>query len=130
MSTTTNPSAPCVYLITCHKGLRYVGCTSHFKHRKGDHISQLNKGTHYNKPLQLDWNKHGAGCFEFRVLKYYKTRVHAYKVEAYNISKHYHQLYNIQGTAISPKYIDMLYNHIDGLEKIGWSVEELTGFYA
>jgi group I intron endonuclease len=47
----------------------YVGSSFDVRARWASHISKLIRDKHHNKHLQSAWNKHGAGNFEFRLLK-------------------------------------------------------------
>jgi len=60
-----------VYRIT-HKESRttYIGSTSNFKKRWGQHLYELRRGSHYNDRLQKAWNKHGEESFEWSVLEF------------------------------------------------------------
>lgn len=47
----------------------YIGSAKDFKRRIGNHISALNRGTHYNKYLQRAWNKYGQSCFIISIVE-------------------------------------------------------------
>lgn len=58
-----------VYTITCTaNGRRYVGSSGDVRSRWRYHKSALRNGWHPIVLLQSDWNEHGAGAFEFRVM--------------------------------------------------------------
>lgn len=51
-------------------GKYYVGSTKNFWYRwNKQHKYQLNKNTHANKNLQLDWNQYGEQNFEFVIVR-------------------------------------------------------------
>jgi group I intron endonuclease len=48
---------------------KYIGSTSNnFYQRWYQHINNLNKNTHYNKFLQLSWNKYSENNFKFIII--------------------------------------------------------------
>jgi group I intron endonuclease len=58
-----------VYTITCTVNeRRYVGSSGSIHNRWKYHRSMLNSGQHPIALLQSDWNEHGAGAFQFRVV--------------------------------------------------------------
>lgn len=58
-----------VYQIKCNKNLNsYIGVSYNFDRRKKEHLNQLKKNIHHNKPLQNAFNKYGENAFEFLVL--------------------------------------------------------------
>lgn len=122
---TTKYPLPCVYAITCtNNGMRYVGCTTDFIKREFSHYTLLNKGTHYNKPLQSDWDKYGEDAFGFNILQEYKTVAQARRVESYNINLHYNELYNVMGHQTKIEPIHLSDDCVSAIERIGWSVKE------
>lgn len=54
-------------------GKVYVGRSCNMKSRWYEHILNLNKGNHYSKELQEDWNTFGECSFEFKVLEEIKV---------------------------------------------------------
>jgi group I intron endonuclease len=49
-------------------GKIYIGQTGNWKIRKGNHLSSLKHGRHYNEHLQRSWDKHGPSAFTFKIL--------------------------------------------------------------
>lgn len=49
-------------------GWVYLGTASLFRNRFSDHLRRLRVGTHYNGPLQADFNSHGEDSFTFEVI--------------------------------------------------------------
>lgn len=49
---------------------KYIGQSVNIEDRWRQHISELNKGIHYNSYLQNAWNKYGSECFDFYILEY------------------------------------------------------------
>lgn len=49
--------------------MAYIGVTTDYKSRQGNHINELLKNKHYCKPLQMDFNKYGLSWFVFDVLE-------------------------------------------------------------
>src|SRR5208282_1793080 len=61
---------PGVYEIACKpNGKSYIGSAKVLNTRRKTHFLQLSQKRHYNSSLQEDWNRYGAGSFEFRVLE-------------------------------------------------------------
>lgn len=60
-----------VYRIRCSiTKAEYIGSTrSNFMSRWGQHIRDLNKGTHTSPRLQADWNQYGARAFQFMIVE-------------------------------------------------------------
>jgi len=50
-------------------GKVYIGQSTTYPTRKAQHRGQLKKGTHGNKLLQLDYNKHGEDAFEYSMVR-------------------------------------------------------------
>lgn len=50
-------------------GQLYIGQTNNFKHRLSTHYAALEKGTHHNPLLQMDWNKNGRDTFELYIIE-------------------------------------------------------------
>lgn len=58
-----------VYCIVCKKnGNMYIGSSKDVFKRMRRHFTQLTTGGHHSSYLQRSWNKHGADCFEAKVL--------------------------------------------------------------
>jgi len=47
----------------------YVGSAAEIEKRWGVHRHLLRKNKHHSTKLQRSWNKHGEGCFTFRILE-------------------------------------------------------------
>ena len=47
----------------------YIGLTTDFIRRRGEHLHELRCGKHYNQHLQKAWNKYTESDFEFGVLE-------------------------------------------------------------
>lgn len=65
----TKMSDTAVYVIWHVSGRAYVGSTSAWRRREGEHFSMLRQGTHVNAPLQNAWNKYGGEEFFAMVLE-------------------------------------------------------------
>lgn len=51
-----------------NNGKFYIGRTNNPAARRRGHFSELRRGIHGNPKLQLSFNKHGEGAFEFKVV--------------------------------------------------------------
>lgn len=61
----------CIYKIYCVPNKKfYLGSTVDWVQRKGKHLRELRRCSHYNKRLQRAWTKYGEGSFKFLVLEY------------------------------------------------------------
>lgn len=59
-----------VYIIlNLKENRKYVGSTKHIYNRIAYHKQVLNKGTHHNESLQMDWDRLGEDMFIFKVLE-------------------------------------------------------------
>lgn len=47
----------------------YIGVTNNFKRRISSHKYRLNKGNHYSKLMQEDFNLYGLDSFEFDIIE-------------------------------------------------------------
>ena len=63
------------FIINKITGERYVGQTTNYIRRKGEHLTKLENGVHPNKKLQYKYNYYGIENFYF------------YKIEYPNITK-------------------------------------------
>ena len=50
-------------------GKTYIGATTAFLRRRGEHKSTLRRGIHKNQALQEDYNKYGLDVFEFQMIE-------------------------------------------------------------
>ncbi len=50
-------------------GKMYIGLTTDYIRRKGEHLYELRHNKHYNQHLQNAWNKYGESDFSFGILK-------------------------------------------------------------
>lgn len=57
----------CIENVT--NGMVYIGCTTAFTKRRGQHLRELRKGIHHNRYLQAAWSRYGENCFRFFVLE-------------------------------------------------------------
>lgn len=65
----------------------YVGSAVNMKHRFAVHKNLLNNNKHYNKHLQLSWNKYGSDNFVFEmIIECKKEELKEY--EEFNIKKY------------------------------------------
>jgi group I intron endonuclease len=53
-------------------GAVYVGSSVNCERRRGEHLSELNKGVHSNSYIQRSWNKYGADAFYFQIVEIVK----------------------------------------------------------
>lgn len=63
------------YILNTFNNCIYVGMTKNIQARWCTHIQTLNKGKHYNKPLQVDWDTFGSWRFEFGVLLFERANI-------------------------------------------------------
>lgn len=66
-------------------GKKYIGRTTNFLKRKSDHFNSLRKDVHYNKYLQLSFNKYGEQAFTFRIVEYCQSFEDTVERERYHI---------------------------------------------
>lgn len=68
----------------------YIG-SSHNKleKRKSEHLAELRKNKHYNKPLQNSWNKYGEANFQFLIVEEFHglTQQELLKIEIEKINE-------------------------------------------
>lgn len=53
------PKEPGVYFLTDKEGISYVGSSNNIEMRRRNHLHHLKKGTHYNKSLQVSYDRDG-----------------------------------------------------------------------
>ena len=59
-----------IYALICKVSCNfYIGSTMNYRDRKRDHISDLKKGVHHCRSLQMAWNKHGQENFIFQAIE-------------------------------------------------------------
>jgi group I intron endonuclease len=88
-------------------GKFYVGSSSEYEKRKRSHLRLLRKGTHHNKPIQEDFDKHGEDNFYFEVLEKYDVinRDDLFEVEQeYITNSDKELLYNLYENAFGMSY--------------------------
>lgn len=62
---------PGIYKCTCLEDeWEYVGQAKDLLRRKGQHLSELRHGRHYNKHLQRSWNLYGEDAFVWSIVEY------------------------------------------------------------
>ena len=66
----------------------YIGSSSNLDKRKKAHFRVLRKGGHHNKLLQQHYDKYGEQDLQFIVLKYFRSRKRALKLEDQLIRKY------------------------------------------
>ena len=57
------------FIINKITGERYVGQTTNYIRRKGEHLTKLESGTHPNKKLQYKYNYYGIENFYFEKIR-------------------------------------------------------------
>ena len=63
------PNKPGIYKIqNTENGMCYIGQSVNISHRVSHRISELNKGTHYNRYLKRAWEKYGSSSFHISVV--------------------------------------------------------------
>lgn len=83
----------------------YIGSTlTNFAKRLQKHIRELNSNTHFNKHLQLSWDKYGDDCFEFRILMICQDNIYFWEKRAIDLTKSLDNRfgYNINKNVKSP----------------------------
>ncbi len=79
----------CVYgIINIKNGKIYVGSTTNFSRRKGEHLWMLKNNKHKNPHLQSAWNKYGEEYFKFIILEKITDDRSVYDVEQIYIDKY------------------------------------------
>lgn len=82
------------FIINKITGERYVGQTTNYIRRKGEHLTKLENGTHPNKKLQYKYNYYGIENFYFEKMEYSNiTKEELDEKEIYYI-KHYDSINN------------------------------------
>jgi hypothetical protein len=56
-------------IVNTATGHIYIGSTTKFSRRWGQHRRELNTGKHGNFRLQKDWRHYGSNVFEFRIVE-------------------------------------------------------------
>lgn len=70
MIKTPNEDIGCIYaIINTETNSMYVGCTTRFRQRISQHLSQLRSNAHPNVPLNHAWQKFGESCFDLVILE-------------------------------------------------------------
>lgn len=84
---------------------RYIGSSNNLTRRIKYHLSTLRHNKHFNKHLQLAWNKYGENNFKINIIEYCYEDI-LIKREQFYIDKYSQQeLYNIRPVAESNKGI-------------------------
>jgi hypothetical protein len=85
-----------IYLITCNvNGKVYVGQTNDAAKRRKSHFSHLERGDHWNRDLQADYNLYGATVFTFQILEENIPSINIIYRETYWI-RYFHEIgYNL-----------------------------------
>jgi hypothetical protein len=85
-----------IYLITCNvNGKVYVGQTNNAPKRNKQHFSHLERGDHWNRDLQADYNRYGATVFTFQILEENIPSINIIYRETYWI-RYFHEIgYNL-----------------------------------
>lgn len=97
-----------IYKIICRKNNRsYVGQSNNVLSRMGDHVRQLERGSHSNKALQSDYDLYGADAFDFFFLEHttdYERREAHYIARTVVVDESlvYNTVRKVDGTLVGP----------------------------